>query len=331
MSTGSGCCVTGAADAVQGRGLAVLSRACRVAATRGVVLGAMSLGLAGCGANGELAPVNWWHDLEGGTIAQSRPPPPNIDQPFPSLGTVPTRPVAIDSKTRATITARLLADRANAHYVDQLMPLPAPVTAKPATASPPGAPPFGQPAAATDPDSQMNASLPAATATPPSATKSAAPADLLGPPTAGAPPATDAALMPTVPAGPPAAARLPGVLTTTVATPPPPTPPPVVVRPVFVAGAPLPIPFAQGSATVPGAALPALRQLAARRGTAAVAVTGYGDAPNTDIDLQTASMSLAWDRAQAIARVLQSDGVPSSSLRIASDASGRGGVAQLTE
>jgi outer membrane protein OmpA-like peptidoglycan-associated protein len=331
MSTGSNWCVTGAADAVQAGGVAVLLRAARLAGAHGSLLAALSLGLAGCAANGELVPVNWWHDLEGGTIAQSRPPPPNVDQPFPSLGTVPTRPVAIDSKTRATITAKLLADRANAQYVDKLTPLAAPAP-KPAAATP-----AVPPAATADPDTQMNASLPAATTppatTPPAAAaaKPAAPADRLGPPSSEPPPAADAALMPTVPAGPPAAARLPGVITTIVPTPPPPTPPVVAPPPVFVAGTPLPIPFAQGSAAVPGSALPALRQLAARRGTAAVAVTGYGDAPDSDIDLQTASMALAWDRAVAIARVLQSDGVPAGSLRIASDASGRGGVAQLTE
>ena len=30
-------------------------------------------------------PVSWWHDLQGGKIAEERPPPPGADQPYPNL------------------------------------------------------------------------------------------------------------------------------------------------------------------------------------------------------------------------------------------------------
>jgi outer membrane protein OmpA-like peptidoglycan-associated protein len=96
-----------------------------------------------------------------------------------------------------------------------------------------------------------------------------------------------------------------------------------------VPGAPVTIAFPTGSAELPTAGLSALRGLAARRGPGSIAVTGYGDAASSDPTAQSAAMPLAWDRAQAIARALLVAGVPSTSLRIASEASGRGGVARI--
>src|SRR3954451_1530811 len=36
---------------------------------------------SGCSSlPGSMNPVNWWHDLEGGKIAEERPPPPGADE-----------------------------------------------------------------------------------------------------------------------------------------------------------------------------------------------------------------------------------------------------------
>jgi outer membrane protein OmpA-like peptidoglycan-associated protein len=91
------------------------------------------------------------------------------------------------------------------------------------------------------------------------------------------------------------------------------------------------VPFAGDSAALSPPAQGALRQLALRRGTAAVAVTGYGDAASSDAPDQAAALPLAWSRAQAIARALETAGVPATMLRVTAEAEGRGGVAALAE
>jgi len=44
---------------------------------------ALALWLAGCSSfPSSMNPVSWWHDLQGGKIAEERPPPPGADQPY---------------------------------------------------------------------------------------------------------------------------------------------------------------------------------------------------------------------------------------------------------
>jgi outer membrane protein OmpA-like peptidoglycan-associated protein len=100
---------------------------------------------------------------------------------------------------------------------------------------------------------------------------------------------------------------------------------------VPVSTAAVSVPFAGDSAALSPAAQTALKQLAGRRGTAVVAVTGYGDAASSEAADQAAALPLAWSRAQAIARALQSAGVPTAMLRLTAEAGGRGGVAALTD
>jgi outer membrane protein OmpA-like peptidoglycan-associated protein len=100
---------------------------------------------------------------------------------------------------------------------------------------------------------------------------------------------------------------------------------------VPVSAAAVSVPFAGGSATLSSAAQAALRQLAQRHGTAAIAVTGYGEAASSDPLDQAAALPLAWARTQTIASALQSDGVPSAMLRLTAEAGGRGGVAAIAD
>jgi outer membrane protein OmpA-like peptidoglycan-associated protein len=83
--------------------------------------------LAGCSSVPDsVNPVTWWHDLQGGAIAEQRPPPPGADKPYPNLADVPQKPPSLDAAAQQKIDQGLIADRANAHYAATLAPLPDP-------------------------------------------------------------------------------------------------------------------------------------------------------------------------------------------------------------
>lgn len=280
-----------------------------------VLCGLLVLSLAGCSADAPVNPVNWWHDLEGGPIAEARPPPPNADAPYPNLASVPKRPDLSDAATRTTIASRLTTDLANAEYQAAQQPL----TKVPPTAAPPP-----QPAAPASADAQpMGATLATASAPPPPAQPIAAPQP--AEPQAAIP----SAPFPLMPVQPPPPPNLAGVPAFTRPTPPPVAPPPApAVTPVATAA--VSVPFSNGSAALAASAQAALRQLALRHGTAPIAVTGYGDAASSEPADQAAALTLAWARAQAMAGALQGDGVSPGLLRITGEAGGRGGVAAVT-
>jgi outer membrane protein OmpA-like peptidoglycan-associated protein len=337
---------------------------------------------SGCSSlPGSMNPVSWWHDLEGGKIAEERPPPPGADQPYPNLASVPPKPAAPDRAALASIANALIADRTNAQHVAAAAPIadPSSPSASPdlfgrGSVPPPGPPqpPGSQQASATMPaaeappapavpPAQGQASQPAAagTAAPPPAKAPVGNVQStpLAPPGATAqPPAVAAAAPPPLPAAPPAPPNLPGVPSaspsarSTAAAPsgpeaaapaPPTTPPTSPPAPTQVAAAtPPPAPaagpanavsvtFVNGSAELPSAAADTLKQLAARRGSGAIAVTGYGDAASDDPDAQSAALSLGLSRAKAMAAALASAGVPASAVQVDAAAIGRGGTARL--
>jgi outer membrane protein OmpA-like peptidoglycan-associated protein len=329
----------------------------RVVRAAGSVLAVGALAAA-CGPLPEsVNPVDWWHALEGGRIAEQRPPPPNVDAPYPSLGSVPPIPVPTDPATRARIASGLATDRTNAQFTGETVPA-RPGAATPASGRPPPPPPI--PPAEAD---TASASLPAASAPPgagasPASPRAAAPRPATlapGPATSGPPsdgrtvlaaapdtgttvaPGTTGtvatavpAALPTLPATPPAAPQIGGVSVpaVTVPTPPPVAPPPPVARPTVGATGVL-VPFAAGSTAISLEAQNALRSLATRRGAAAVMVTGYGEAPLDDPAAQAAALPLALSRARAIAAVLAASGVPATAVRVDAQADGRGGAARL--
>src|SRR5262249_55134774 len=86
--------VSGASSAVQVRAAQPLHACCPGALWR--LMPMALLALAGCSS---MDPVNWWHSLEGGRIAEERPPPPNADAPYPNLSEVPSRPTPTDAAT----------------------------------------------------------------------------------------------------------------------------------------------------------------------------------------------------------------------------------------
>jgi outer membrane protein OmpA-like peptidoglycan-associated protein len=406
----------------------------------GRVLGLLALGgLAGCGQRVTLdAPVQWWHDLEGGTIAQQRPPPPGIGLPYPKIGTVPARPVLPDLATRVGQTDRLAAQREQVERAATRTPLPppgaattqalaaqgvgatpgtppaAPVPATPAAGAAGAVPPAASAGAAAVPrvpggsgGAVASGAAPAAgapdaqaggpgVATPDAAFPTSAPAEpsvasatlaaASAPPPPVARPAKTPAGEPVAPVqratpqelavlqGSAPAAGTPllvagrtadvGVVLPPLAGEPPPPPSfelaaadgasPIAGQAVSpapgqgatsraAAGEPLsriapqeplsrrgtPVRFQPGSATLLSDQAGVLRALAARRGAAPVAVTGYGDAGADTPDAQSDALSLGLRRAQAMSAVLGTYGVPAGSIRIGAEAFGRGGTVRL--
>lgn len=296
--------------------------------------------LAGCESTPALDPVAWWHALEGGKIADQRPPPPNVDAPYPNLSTVPDRPPPPDLTARAAIVAGVAADRANAQYTQKTDPIPdnpAPI-ARPAP--PPPAPEGDEmagaslPAATTQPAGATRAATAAAPfATPPATPAQPPPAALPGelPPIGEGKPAAPVASLPVIPAAPPPPPNLPGAPGKLVPTPltvvPPAPPPPPAPKdgPVLVA-------FPDGSSVLPKDAVPALLRLGHTAGTPRIEVTGFGDAdPATDFDVQALALPLALARARAIATQLRAAGVPENRLRVSAVAEGHGGAARLAD
>ncbi len=229
----------------------------------GVVLAMLAAGvLGGCGNQRVAldAPVQWWHDLEGGTIAQQRPPPPGIGQPYPKIGTVPARPVLPDVASRTGETDRLAAQREQVERVLTRTPLPPSGSATTQALASEGVAPGGGPAGAAPagPAGPMAARVvpaagvaaPTAQAAGPAAGAVAAPAPAPGSAVAG-----DVALAP--------AAGDPNLASATLAAavaPPAPAPAPLKIRssgpsvPVERA-TPQELAVLQGSAPAPGAPL----------------------------------------------------------------------------
>jgi outer membrane protein OmpA-like peptidoglycan-associated protein len=218
-------------------------------------------------------PVDWYHSLEGGPIADQRPPPPLVNAPYPNLSTVPQRPPTADQVARGAIAAGLVADRTNAQYAASLTPMPA--------ALPPPHP-MAMPAMAGGGD-ESSASMPAATPTPPrhAATQpvertalpppapvAAAPAAIaasgaarVDTPVAQARPAEPTDTLPSMAAAPPPMPALPGLPTVTTPTPPPaaPLPAPFKSAAAALAAVPAPVPPPlQTPVAGPGAPAPAM-------------------------------------------------------------------------
>jgi len=288
-------------------------------------------------------PVDWWHDLQGGKIAEVRPPPPGVDDPYPNLSAVPPAPKPTDPATRRALAARLVAerDRTRQEATQDPLVLPAPVASTPAASAPaaPAPPATRLPAPAPDPGVSV-AVLDAATAPPPAET----------PPPASPSPAAPSPSPAIVGASPPAAPAAgalgrpqqsePAVASGPIPDLPNDAPPLPQLRgiPVSVNAPPVPrlaprvsVAFRPGSAALPAGADAALRELAGRRAGAVIAVEAGGDAAGPGAAAQARALPLAWRRAQSMQEALVAAGVPAGSLRIDAAALGRGGEAHLLQ
>ena len=304
------------------------------------------LALTACGSGSGSDPIAWWRQLEGGRLAEERPAPPNADAPYPNLASVPSRPVTIDTATRARIATGLGADQRDAAFAAS-QPIVPPTTRR----TTPGAVAGAATQAGGIGASLAAASAPATPPAPPAASAPAmapvlagrsvprsAPRFPPGPagvaqgattPALAAPPTIAEAAL-TLPATPPTPPRLPGVAAATTATPALRAPPPATPQAApFIPGAPVGIAFAAGSAVLPEGALAALRRLGGSRAGHAIWAVGYGESATADAAGQAATLALAFARARAIASALAQSGVPPDAIRLTGEAIGRGGVARI--
>lgn len=286
-------------------------------------------------------PMDWWHELQGGQIAEQRPPPPGVTDPFPNFGQVPARPTPTDAATRRALSARLAAERDRTERDGVRNPI-----------VPPQAAPAPVPAAVRTPPADPGAStavLDTASATPaPQAAAPPSPAQAAPAAPAPAPPAIKQAAAPATPAAPRAShaapAPAPAASETMVSGPLPELPgaaPPVPILSGIPAATtapatPRPLPsvsvvFPPGAAALPMSAQAALQALAARRAGGPVQITAGGDAGSGLPEAQAAALPLALRRARAMAEVLTAAGVPAAALRTQAAATGRGGTARLVE
>ncbi|MBB2177519.1 OmpA family protein [Gluconacetobacter johannae] len=319
-------------------------RSARADARRAIRAGRMAptlaglLMLAGCGHRDAFdATLDWWHQYEGGVIAQQRPPPPGIHDPYPAVGLTPTTPPAIPSAAlRQSITENLVEQRNLAHrQAVEIGPLTvtAPGTAKagapgPARPAPPAGP--EQPSATLEAAERppRGAAAPTAAATPaPSAAPRTGEAPAAMPevampevamPEVGADvggvggPAVQAAVPPDVAARPPAPPRFPGFAVPEdggLATPERPAydlADPQGTRIRFLAASDHPV---RGQERT-------IADLAGQRGGGPIFVHGYGEATSTDPAEQARSMTLALLRAQAVADLLAARGVPANMIHL---------------
>ncbi len=289
--------------------------------------------LAGCAHRDPVdTPVAWWHQLEGGAIAQQRPPPPGVDDPYPAIGTTPAAaPKVASAELRRSVTEQLIEQRNLSVRLDAHDPLP-PAAAAPAKAAKP------VPAVVPNP-AQSSATLDAADAPPAPVARTAAGAVV--PAAAGGGDGGDLALptvvsstdsgapvvLPAIPDAPPAPPGLPGIVM---------PPPPSYVLPVrphytLAQGPGELLQFAAGSDVLGSGQSGALHQIATHRGAGSVFVHGYGEASSDLPQDQAQALTLAALRARSVADALEKDGVPASAIRIRADAFGRGARAGLVD
>ena len=104
-------------------------------------LGLLAMSLAGCEIPKEVNPVEIYRTISGEADA-GRPPPPGMDRPRPSLGSVPPRPDRPPPEARDAISAALALDRTESRDPLGRRTVPAPATeASPGDPLMPGAPP----------------------------------------------------------------------------------------------------------------------------------------------------------------------------------------------
>ncbi len=285
--------------------------------------------LSGCGGASPLdTPIAWWHDLQGGAIAEERPPPPGVGLPYPKLVTVPAKPTLPTQAYRDALEEQLLAQRDRTERVAAHAPVeppqlgpPSPSALPPAPAAPATAPaPGDQPAAPA-----VQASLPMADAPPPPGNRTPAPA---GPP-ADAPVFLVGTLPQdpqdaSIPQVPPPPATFEGVPAEPLPAPTPPTPPhlPAAQRGTDIL-------FLPGEAILRQSQMETLRQIVAARKQRRLEITGLGEAVSDSADGQAAAIDLALKRAQAVADGFLALHVPKDAILLAAYAFGRGAEVKL--
>lgn len=287
--------------------------------------------LAGCAHRDVVdTPVGWFHQLQGGAIAQQRPPPPGANDPYPKIGTTPPHAPAVASlDLRHSVTGALLRQRNLTTRLDANDPIPPPVTL-PAAAAKPAPPPLA-------PAGGSSAMLDAAEAPAGAAASGSAKTASASPDTDSAPelalpavvvqaadPSSTPDVLPAIPGAPPASPRLRG-LAVLAATPVTEQLPDYRTAPVTGTQ----VAFYPGTDSMVSGQSGALHAVAVQRGLGSMRVVGYGDAAAPDPDTQAQALSLAALRARTVAQALQAEGVPAKAIVLRAEAFGRGASVSL--
>lgn len=293
---------------------------------------AASAGLGGCDpGNAVTSTVDFYHSLQGGVIADERPPPPGVDDPYPKVASIPPRPAAPDITAQERLSDQLAAQRDAASRLAAQNPVTALPAPKPAT---PAAKP---PAAATPADAPPSNRVVVDAAPAPAATTTAAKPAAAGAQGPSVPPLPDISSLTAIPATV-ASGPLPNF-----AAAPPPAPGNVgleiPVAPPAAANAPPPaasapaggvvIVFTPGSAMLPPSATLDLRRFALAHRGGNFNITGHGEVVLPTLESQSRALDLGLRRAQAIAGSLSAAGVPASNLHLHAEAAGQGGMITL--
>ena len=315
------------------------------------------LGLDGCGPGRDPVdtPVAWWHHLQGGAIAEQRPPPPGVDAPYPHIGTTPARPAIPSVAARDALTASLIDQQAAAHQSDARNPIVVTGAVAPAKAgaaasagtpgSGTGTPGAGQAGSGQAESGQGGANPPSsatldaagmppagAAGVPPPPPKPAPtpeqqeanePVLAMPPPPPGTAIIASGGPLPQMPARPPAPPSFPGfdIPATTL---PPPTPD-LSKRAAALSN----VAFQPGSDVLAPDAMGVLHRIAVTRGTSRVRVAAGGDARSDTPEAQEAALRLALARAATASEALEAQGVPTGAIDVAADAFGRGAVVSV--
>jgi outer membrane protein OmpA-like peptidoglycan-associated protein len=278
------------------------------------------LALAACSTGSGAGPVEWWHDLQGGTIAATRPPPPGADLPYPHLGTIPAKPVVPSASFRQTLQTNLTEQRDDTERLAARTPIELPSATVPPPPPKQPATPAADTANATLPgaDSPAQAAAPATQATlgQPPGQPSGSPAPNAPVTIAGAP--ADESDLPVIPDAPPLPATFEGVPAQPAPTPPPPLP--AHLSPALAGSVVL---FRPGDATLDHSQIPTLRDAINHRGHGDIEVEGHGDTTADSPTAQAAALTLGLKRAQSIAKELAALHVPHDKIRLSATAFGR--------
>ncbi|MFW7267731.1 hypothetical protein ACMAUO_07140 [Gluconacetobacter sp. Hr-1-5] len=295
------------------------------AAMAGMLAGLLPglLPLGGCAHRDAVdTTLDWWHQYQGGVIAQQRPPPPGAHEPYPAVGLTPTTPPVLPSaERRQDVTEALIEQRNLAHRMAaEVGPLTN--TAVPVAPARPAAP-----AAA---DAASSATLEAAEAPPapvvapkPAGKASSAPADGSAGPLVAMPEVGEdvggvggkaqavAGPLPEIPAGPPMAPQFPGFAVPSDAAV-------AVSRPDYTLSDPggTRILFPVGNDHPVAGQQKEIDSVARHAPDGPLFVHGYGEAASTDSAEQARAMALGLLRARVVAERLVADGVPAKAIHL---------------
>ncbi|OUI77758.1 hypothetical protein HK18_02980 [Commensalibacter intestini] len=306
------------------------------------------LSITGCASNPIVkTPVGWYHNLEGGIVAEPRLPVPGNEKTYPYVGLTPTQAPPLPSPAlRAEVTDNLTKDRTLSDWQNTVTPLeipkipPAPQQAVTAPAN------AGSSKTETNPQNSQESSAsfdavgqdPAPTTNQPTgqAPQNEKKTEEKPKESKPTPPPTpvpvvmpelrakiddQAVVIPAIPVNPPSPSKFPGFNIPSDANLPAPFKPSAL--PLEAPKGEL-VTFPIDSDTPNIGQNGLINSIAWMRQGRMIYVHGYGDANSISPESQSQALSLALLRAKTVAKMLIAHNVPESSIAIRAHAIGHG-------